>query len=141
MSIPPEAGYLITNMFQIITKLKENSKEWWGRNADFAFLGMSIFLIVVLGFGVLRLGFILQDHTPVEFTDTSSSFGDEFLYEEYMNASGFPGLVAASRNGKRYYYPWCGGLSRIKEANRIWFDSEKAAQSAGYTIASGCDGL
>lgn len=117
-------------------------KEWWKKNADFTFLGMSIFLIVVLGLGILRLGFILREHnTAIEFTDVSSSFADESLYEEYMNASGLPGLVGASRNGKRYYYPWCGGLTRIKEANKIWFSSTKAAEAAGYTIASGCDGL
>lgn len=49
--------------------------------------------------------------------------------------------IVASRNGTRYYFPWCSGLNRIKEENKIFFNSEKEAQGAGYTLAANCDGL
>ena len=79
---------------------------------------------------------------PVTLVDEGSGRAEtqeEELSQQYAAASGLPGLVAASRNGTRYYYPWCGGISRIKETNKVWFDSEAAAKTAGYTLASGCE--
>lgn len=46
--------------------------------------------------------------------------------------------VFASKNGKRYYYSHCSGLSRILPANLISFNNAKGAEEAGYTIAAGC---
>ncbi len=48
------------------------------------------------------------------------------------------GKVVASRNGKRYHYPWCKGASTISEKNRRWFQSEAEAENAGYTLAGNC---
>ncbi len=44
--------------------------------------------------------------------------------------------VFASRNGSKYYFEWCS--SQVKESNKIYFDSEDKAKSAGYDLASGC---
>lgn len=49
-----------------------------------------------------------------------------------------PGQVVASRNGTRYYYPSCSGVSRIASANIVAFASASAAEAAGYTLAAGC---
>lgn len=48
------------------------------------------------------------------------------------------GDIVASKNGKRYYYPWCGGISRISEKNKIYFASALEAEKFGLTLASGC---
>ncbi len=48
------------------------------------------------------------------------------------------GSVVASANGTRYYFPWCSGVSRIREENKIWFQTEQDAQNAGYTKATSC---
>lgn len=47
----------------------------------------------------------------------------------------------ASKNGTRYYLPWCAGADRISEANKVWFKTQEEAKSAGYSPASNCDGL
>lgn len=47
--------------------------------------------------------------------------------------------VTASRNGTKYYFPWCAGISRIKDENKITFANESEAQSAGYTKAANCE--
>ena len=47
----------------------------------------------------------------------------------------------ASKNGTAYYLPTCSGVSRIKEENKIWFDSTDAAEEAGYHKAANCKGL
>lgn len=49
--------------------------------------------------------------------------------------------VVASRSGKKYYLPTCSGVSRIKEENKIYFDSPNLALAAGYTPAANCPGL
>ncbi len=51
---------------------------------------------------------------------------------------GKTGVVYASKNGKKYYYPNCSGLNRIKEENKISFNSSVEAEVEGYTLASGC---
>lgn len=46
--------------------------------------------------------------------------------------------VVASKNGTKYHFLWCSGAKRIKEANKIYFNSEEEAISAGYTLAGNC---
>ncbi|MDO8624055.1 MAG: hypothetical protein Q7R54_01745 [bacterium] len=51
------------------------------------------------------------------------------------------GEVVASKNGTKYFLPWCGGASQIKDENKIWFKSKEAAETAGYQPAANCKGL
>ena len=130
-------------MLQRLSEIQENSKKWWNANTDSIFVVVAVFLAVLLAGGGLRLFLLWQVRSPITLREGGAKevVLEEDLTETYMAASGLPGLVAASRNGTRYYYPWCGGLNRVKEANKIWFDSEEAAEAAGYIIASGCEGL
>ncbi|MHB1769771.1 MAG: hypothetical protein ACYCPH_01680 [Minisyncoccota bacterium] len=49
--------------------------------------------------------------------------------------------VVASRNGTKYYHPWCAGADRIAETNKVWFPTAASARSAGYTLSANCEGL
>ena len=49
------------------------------------------------------------------------------------------GKLMGSRNGTKYYFPWCG--SNIAEKNKIWFNSEEEAKAKGYEPAANCKGL
>lgn len=51
------------------------------------------------------------------------------------------GSYVASKNGTRYYFPWCGGSKQIKEENKVWFDTKEQAEKAGYSPAQNCKGL
>lgn len=51
------------------------------------------------------------------------------------------GKYVASANGTKYYLPSCSGVSRIKEENKIWFESAEEAEAAGYAPAANCPGL
>ncbi|TSC63780.1 MAG: hypothetical protein G01um1014106_393 [Parcubacteria group bacterium Gr01-1014_106] len=42
------------------------------------------------------------------------------------------GKFVASANGEKYYFPDCTEVKRIKEENKIWFDSENEARESGY---------
>ncbi len=50
-------------------------------------------------------------------------------------------LFVASKNGTKYYYPWCSGVSKIKEENKVWFSSADEAKKAGFEPAANCKGL
>lgn len=50
-------------------------------------------------------------------------------------------FFVASKFGTKYYLPWCGGVSRIKEENKVWFSTESEAKKAGFSQASNCNGL
>ena len=127
----------------MIPKLKENIKAWWEQHTDSVFWGCLMFLAVVFLAGLFRIFILWQDRSPITLMEVEDNTvaSEEKLYEDYITASGLPGVVAASRNGKRYYYPWCAGLNRVKEANKIWFESEEKAEAAGYIVASGCERL
>ena len=45
-------------------------------------------------------------------------------------------FIYASSKGKKYYYYDC--KANIKESNKIYFESDEAAQKAGYTLSKTC---
>ena len=48
------------------------------------------------------------------------------------------GSIVASKSGKKYYFPWCSGVNRIKIENRVYFDTELDAKNKGLTLSSSC---
>lgn len=51
------------------------------------------------------------------------------------------GKYVASKSGSAYHLPWCSGAQRIKEENKIYFNSKEDAEKAGYHPAGNCKGL
>ena len=51
------------------------------------------------------------------------------------------GGYVASKSGTRYYLPWCSGVSRIKEENKVWFQTKEEAEARGLTPAKNCEGM
>jgi hypothetical protein len=47
-------------------------------------------------------------------------------------------VVSKSSTSKKYHYSWCSSGKQIKPENQIWYDTEAAAQQAGYTLAGNC---
>src|SRR3989344_2137492 len=91
-------------MLQRIAKLIENSKEWWKGDKEGFFWTGGVFLVILLAGGIFRLLVLWQDWSPIALTHEGEQTGfvsKEKLIQEYMTASGLPGLVAASRKGKR----------------------------------------
>lgn len=46
-----------------------------------------------------------------------------------------------SRSGSVYYVPTCKGAGAIAAQNKVWFESKKDAEAAGYKPAANCPGL
>lgn len=51
------------------------------------------------------------------------------------------GKYVASKSGSAYHFPWCSGAKRIKEENKVYFNSKEEAEKAGYHPAGNCKGL
>ena len=51
------------------------------------------------------------------------------------------GKYVASKSGSYYHFPWCAGALRIKDANKVWFQTKTEAESRGLKPASNCPGL
>jgi hypothetical protein len=51
------------------------------------------------------------------------------------------GKYVGAKSGKTYYLPWCSGVKRIKEGNKIWFQTADAAAAKGYTPSTSCKGM
>jgi hypothetical protein len=49
--------------------------------------------------------------------------------------------VIVSKSGKKYYFPWCGTIKRIKPENQVHFPSIEAARAAGFLPGGNCKGL
>ncbi len=49
--------------------------------------------------------------------------------------------VIGSKSGKKYYFPWCGTVKRIKPENQVHFDTIEKAKEAGFAPGGNCKGL
>ncbi|MFH1979380.1 MAG: hypothetical protein ABII97_03290 [Patescibacteria group bacterium] len=92
-------------------------------------LVLVVLLVGLIAFGLGRLSVVSENETPVRI---ESLVGSVNLAD---------GLLVASKNGSKYHYPWCSGAQKMKEDNKVWFDSKEEAERAGYSPASNCKGL
>lgn len=109
------------------------------------FTVLTIILVAFASFGLGRLSKIEGRASPVRVENTAKVLG---VVEELPKTLAIPkqvsakeGSYVASKTGEKYHLPWCSGAQRIKEENKIWFDSKEAAEQAGYTPAANCKGL
>ncbi|HEY4512595.1 MAG TPA: hypothetical protein VJH63_02955 [Candidatus Paceibacterota bacterium] len=88
--------------------------------------------------------FPLQQSSDKQITTTSSSSTnadekkEKDLSVPQMNGQNQNGQIVASKNGKRYYFPWCTGISRISEKNKVYFGSALEAERFGLILAANC---
>jgi len=100
------------------------------------FLILVIILVAVIAFGLGRLSKIEEARVPVRIE--TAEFGKVSGSSVSINAAA---VFVASRQGSKYHFPWCSGAQRIKESNKISFNSREDAERAGYTPAANCKGL
>jgi len=51
------------------------------------------------------------------------------------------GMYVGAKSGKTYYLPWCSGAKRIREENKVWFESKSAAEAKRYKPSVNCKGI
>jgi hypothetical protein len=51
------------------------------------------------------------------------------------------GYIVGNSSAKKYHFPWCEGVEKISEGNKVWFENSEQARAAGFVPAKGCKGL
>jgi len=102
-------------------------------------VALIIIFVGLGGFGLGRLSVDTNQNSKIRLINEIGEQGASVALSQGLDES--LGLIVASKGGTKYHYPWCSGASRMKEENKIWFDSTKEARKAGYTPAANCKGL
>lgn len=126
-----------------ISKILEKSK---GLISSDLYIVAIIVFIAFAGFGLGRLSVVEENRMPVKIEYpknlSASVLNSQDTANNASNSTAITGgLLVASKNGSKYHFPWCSGAKRIKDSNKIWFDSAEDAKKAGYSPAANCKGL
>lgn len=143
-----------------IKDIKEKIKPYWhslrGDTADRILVAKHIeisrdFVLVIIlvlatfsAYGLGRLSILEDKRAEVRIsTDPTLLSNLESLKQNLTITGGQTGVapVVASKNGTKYYFPWCSGVDKIKLENKVIFATEDNARKAGLTPASNCPGL
>lgn len=129
----------------IFTNIKDKyySKKSGLKIKNDLYIVIMIFFVGTASFGLGKLSSFERQKTPISILKTKEymlSTALEGLPEKNIENK-TQGMLVASKSGTKYYYSWCSGASRIKEENKIWFNSIEEARAKGLTPASNCTGL
>ena len=132
-----------------VSEIIQKVKIWTEGHTNDIFIAALIFLVGMASFGLGRLSVIVPKKEPIRIEktntpavrrqtpDNSEKIG-EFAASSAVSAKG---KYVASKSGKAYHFPWCQSALKIKESNRVWFNSKEEAEAAVYTPAANCEGL
>ncbi|KKU06229.1 MAG: hypothetical protein UX07_C0004G0017 [Parcubacteria group bacterium GW2011_GWA2_45_30] len=125
-------------------------KLWISTNKSDLYIASIIFLTAVASFGLGRLSILWPEKEPIIIENHELGIRNNETAEKTLNSispnSSFiipnsSQKYVASKNGAAYHFPWCSGALRIKEENKIWFETKEEAEKAGYKPAGNCEGL
>ena len=117
---------------------------------DDLFLGLIIILVAFGSFGLGRLSRIEGSKTPIRIENapevTASTFsapttGTLAKSSPTPKTDTTDAQLVGSKNGTKYYFSWCSGVSNILPANIIHFSSKSDAEARGYSPSATCRGL
>ncbi len=112
-----------------------------------------IILIAFSSFGLGRLSYLEEKQTPITLItenlknqnlasiNSSQQLGSMASKSITNKPLLSTGKYVASKNSKLYHAPWCSGAQRIKDENKIWFQTKEEAEASGRTPASNCKGI
>ena len=126
-------------LFLANAKDKIYSQEKGLKIKDDIYIVLLIVFVGISSYGLGKISAYEKNKEPISILKTQ-----EYIYSTLNSTSSSEtnsGEVMASKNGTKYYYPWCSGASRISDQNKVWFNTIDDAKSAGLTPASNCTGL
>ena len=98
------------------------------------FVVVLVVLIGIAAFGLGRLSALEEKRPAIQIYQQTTT-------NDQGASLTIGGQYVASRKGSKYHFPWCSGAQRIKESNKISFNTREEAERAGYTPAANCKGL
>ena len=130
----------------LVEAVRQNEKDIW--------ILLVVILVAGLFFGLGRLTKIVGEREPIKITQpalVTASLAGGILTNNKAGAKAVANPISqpvvsqakyvASKSGTRYYLPTCSGVKRIKEENKVWFNTIDEAKSAGYAPAANCPGI
>jgi len=124
----------------IITRTHRKIKTFF--EAHFAEVGVSLIIIFVavssfyLGKVSVSVG---AKHPPIVIEEVKAGTVKGATTETTNQADGAG--VVATKNGKRWYLPWCPSVAKLAESAKRHFPNIAAAEAAGLTPAKNCAGM
>ncbi len=131
----PFFHFIIKNMLSQYLKKVNNL---YGQNKKECILALIIFLVGIGSFEFGRLSSIGERGTISISKEVYTSSIQIPHPSSTITAQNNTGAYVASKSGSLYYTPTCSGASRIKEENKVWFQTKEAAEARGYKTAH-CD--
>lgn len=118
------------------------------------FTALLLVILTSIFLGLGKLSALQAQHRPIKIENPSGQTGNILsAATQAIGVSKMPfdssasesvvdgGQVIGSKSGKKYYFPWCGTVKRIKPENQVHFASIEAARAAGFTPGGNCKGL
>lgn len=99
-------------------------------------LSGSAFLSILLTFISLNLFLGYKIVSSEYFLDKNELQYQNSSFSESQDTNINKHFIYASKRGTKYYYWNC--KASIKEANKIYFETDASAQKAGYTLSKTC---
>ena len=101
-------------------------------------------LVLVVGLG--QLWGVYSSRPPVKITTPEISQSNQATNTTQSQQTVKPagkstGKYVGSKNGRKYHLATCASAARIKDENKVWFDSKEQAAAAGYAPAANCPGI
>lgn len=135
---------------EVVEKIKDKVKSADSKaRYDALYTPALVIIVAFASFGLGRLSKLEENRMPVTIEYPEEALGTVTV-SQVENIPEAPdqkasvvssGSVMASKNGTKYYLPWCAGVSRINKANLVTFVSKEEAEKAGYSPAGNCKGL
>ena len=134
----------------MVNNYLQKVKFWILENKSDLYVAVLIFLVSIASFGLGRLSLLWPKKESIRVEQGSSYRGstpvnvneNQILKTASVGSGSLTkGKYVASKNGTAYHFPWCAGALKIKEENKIWFETKEDATKAGYKPAGNCEGL
>lgn len=134
----------------MVRECLEKVKEWTSEHRADLFTAAVIFLASMASFGLGRLSVIWPEKEPIRILEEGKEItGQVSTPQESRSpkaqtaavAGAASGKYVASKSGTAYHLPNCPGAAKIKESNKVWFQTREEAEERGYKPAANCPGL
>lgn len=103
------------------------------------FYTLILLLVLASIFGAFwRFSVLEESHTPIKIEYSNVAQTGAVAEAGAVTSSG---AVIGVSTSKKYYFPWCGTIKRVKPQNQVSFSSASAARAAGYLPGGNCKGL
>lgn len=130
-------------MWEQFRQGRERLESWL--TDDLTFTSIIVILVAVASFGLGRWSVVpastperpvlVPEPVAMPATVAEATRG---AAEGSGSAAATAGALVASINGTKYHALDCPGAKQISEQNKLYFQSEQEARSAGYTPAANC---